>query len=85
MRRVSILIIASLLTSAGCKSANIVRLQDRSLQKYEPGVPVDAPAAAVVEDQSDSKLASSSRKFFQDYLQGNPFGFRHSSLGASSR
>lgn len=85
MFRVSILIFASLLMVTGCKSANIVRLQDRSLQKYEPALPEEALAASESEVQTKSKLVSSSRTIFQDYFHGNPFGFRRSSFSTSSR
>gem|GEM_PF-2438810 len=39
MLRICLLLSLSFVATAGCKSSNVIRLRDRTAQKYEPAIP----------------------------------------------
>ena len=54
MLRICVLLSLSLLVANGCKSGNVIRLRDRTAQKYEPAIPEAAIAASDSPDTNDS-------------------------------
>ena len=54
MLRICLLLSLSLLATAGCKSSSVIRLRDRTAQKYEPAIPEAGIAASNAPESKDS-------------------------------
>ncbi len=54
MLRICVLLSFSLVAIAGCKSSGVIKLRERTAQKYEPSIPEAAVAAWNTPESNDS-------------------------------
>lgn len=58
MLRLCMVLSLSLVANAGCKSSNVIRLRDRTVQKYDPTIPESGVAASSSLNANESSTRS---------------------------